>query len=194
MGPETAGSAWTALSASKKRASRFSFASGSASVTSIRAYIDGRGATSGSQPVRAVIYSNSSGVPSKRLASTNPVTINAGQAAQAVTLSFSSPVQLAAGSYWLGLHSGGTTGVARYAATTVSNALRFNTKTDAYSDGAASTFGSTKLDNKQMSIAAMGSGTFTRMATTTTKSTSRKRSPRRTKRGKYTLIRTASIR
>jgi len=152
---------WTALSASKKRASRFSFASGSASVTSIQAYIDGRGATSGSQSVRAVIYSNNStGLPSTLLASTNTVTIIAGQAAQLVTFSFSSPVQLAAGSYWLGLHSGGTTAVARYAASTVSNALRFNTKSDAYSDGASSTFGSADLDNKQMSIAAMGTGTF----------------------------------
>lgn len=156
MGSDTAGPVWTALTTDKKRASRFSFVGSSASVMAVQAYIDGRGAASGSQPVRAVIYSDKSGLPSRLLASSNAVTITAGQGGQLVTLSFRSPVVLAAGSYWLGLHSGGPGAVARYAATTVSNALRYNGSLDAFADGASSSFGTTVADHKRMSISALG--------------------------------------
>jgi hypothetical protein len=157
MGTDVAGAVWTRMTSNSKRASRFSFsAPAAAAVTTIKAHVDGRGATTGSQPVRGVIYSDSSGAPNKPLATSSQVTVSANQQAQWITLSFASPVRLTAGSYWLALHSGGSSAVARYAATTVSAALRHNTGTDAYSDGASNPFGGVSTDNKRMSIFAVG--------------------------------------
>jgi len=84
------------------------------------------------------------------------VTISAGQAPGLVTMSLETPVRLTSGYYWLGLHSGGSTAVARYAATSVAKALRFNTTADAFADGASSPFGSTSSDDKLMSMSAIG--------------------------------------
>jgi hypothetical protein len=157
IGSQVAGTVWTGMTVNAKRASRVSFsAPGTANVTAIKAYVDGGGATTGSQPLRGLIYSNSVTGPSKPVATSSEVAVSARRAAGWVTLSFASPVRLPAGSYWLALHSGGTTKVARYAATPATNALRYDTAGDAYSDGAASPFGSTNIDSKQMSIVAIG--------------------------------------
>jgi hypothetical protein len=143
------------MAADRKRASRFALTSTS-TFTAMKAYVDGGAATTGSQPLRGIIYSDGSGAPDKPLATSAAVTVSAGRAPGQITLSFSSPVRLASGNYWLGLHSGGTTRVARYAATTVSAALRFNNGADSFSDGSSNPFGATSADNKQMSIAAIG--------------------------------------
>lgn len=80
--------------------------------------------------------------------------MSAGRAAGWITLAFATPVRLAAGTYWIGLHTGGGTPVLRYAATTASGALRHNG--DAYADGAAATFGSAGTDAKSLSLYAVG--------------------------------------
>jgi len=154
MGNNAAGTVWTAMSTDRKRASQFPLASTS-TVTSIKAYVDGAGATTGSQPVRGVLYSDRSGLPDVPLATSTTVNVTAGQARAWVTLSFASAVRLASGNYWLGLHSGGTTGVARYAVTGP-NALRFNNAADAFSDGSSNPFGAVITASKQMSITAIG--------------------------------------
>jgi hypothetical protein len=157
MGSQVAGTVWTGMTVNAKRASRLSFsAPATANVTAIKAYVDGGGATTGSQPLRGLIYSDSPTGPSKPVATSSAVAVSARQAAGWITLSFASPVRLAAGSYWLALHSGGTSKVARYAATTATSALRYDTAGDTYSDGATSPFGSTSIDNKQLSIVAIG--------------------------------------
>ncbi len=96
------------------------------------------------------------------IARTNPVTIAAGRAPGWVTLRFPAPVRLTAGFHWLGLHSGGSTAVGRYAATPTGfgGTLAFNP--DAYGDGSGSTFGTTSSDSKSMSIYAVGGEGFGR--------------------------------
>ncbi len=155
LGNATAGPVWTAMSADRKRASRFTLASTS-TFTSIQARIDGRGATTGTQPIRGVIYADRSGAPDTVVATSATVNVAAGQASAQMTLKFGSPKHLTSGTYWVGLHSGGTTAVARYAATTASGALRFNNAADAFADGSASPFGAVAADDKRMSIAAIG--------------------------------------
>jgi hypothetical protein len=66
-------------------------------------------------------------------------------------------VRLAAGTYWIGLHTGGTAPVMRFAAESVSGAARFNA--DAYADGAAATFGAASTDAKSLSLYAVGAWT-----------------------------------
>jgi hypothetical protein len=85
------------------------------------------------------------------------VTIGAGRAAGWVKLSFAAPVRLAAGTYWIGLHTGGTTPVLRFAARPVTGALRYNS--DAYADGAAGAFGTASPDAKSLSLYAVGAWT-----------------------------------
>jgi hypothetical protein len=155
MGNQIAGAVWTGLTPNAKRASRFS-STAAASVTSISAYVDGGAATSGSQPLRGVIYSDDAGDPGRPLATSSEVTILAGRAAGWVTLSLASPVSLAAGTYWLALHAGGSAKVGRYASTTVSAALRYDGAGDLYSDGASNPFGSTNDDDKRISIYTVG--------------------------------------
>lgn len=79
-----------------------------------------------------------------------------------MTLRFPAPVRLTAGFHWLGLHSGGSTAVGRYAATPTGfgGTLAFNP--DAYGDGSGSTFGTTSSDSKSMSIYAVGGEGFGR--------------------------------
>jgi hypothetical protein len=146
MGRTEAGAVRTALSRNMKRASRFAFASPTAvDVAQIRAYIDGAAATSGSQPLRAVIYRDAAGSPGELIARTGELSVAARRAAGWATLSFPAPVRLTAGAYWIGLHSGGSTVVARYAGGSVTGALRFNA--DAYGDGSSNPFGAASSDN-----------------------------------------------
>jgi hypothetical protein len=101
-----------------------------------------------------VVYADAAGAPGALIGRTNEVTIAAGRAPGWVTLGFASPVRLAAGSYWLGTHAGGTATVARYAYTAVADAFRRNG--DAYGDGSSSPFGTPVADARQLSMEAVG--------------------------------------
>lgn len=85
LGSEPAGIAVDFDDDDSRRASRFPLASTS-SFTTIRAYLDGGGAPTGSQPVRGVIYSGRSGARDQRLAASRPGTITAAHAPGYVTL------------------------------------------------------------------------------------------------------------
>jgi hypothetical protein len=155
MGSTTPGTVWTTAGSGSKRVSAFSFAAPAAvDVIRLRAYVDGKGASSGSQTVRGIVYADSGGAPGARLGSTGQITINAGRSPGWVDLYLSSAVRLNAGRHWLGLHTGSSGGVVRYAAGSRTDALRFNS--DSYSDGPSSAFGSAKVDAKEMSIHAIG--------------------------------------
>ncbi len=58
------------------------------------------------------------------------------------------------GVYWLGIQSGATHGVARFAWDSTPGARRYNV--DPFADGASDPFGSAFADDQQMSIAALG--------------------------------------
>ncbi|MGZ6691751.1 MAG: hypothetical protein ACXVHQ_30470, partial [Solirubrobacteraceae bacterium] len=58
--------------------------------------------SSAASRIRGVIYTNSGGQPGTLVAATSEVSLAANRAAGWVTLPLTTPVQLAAGSYWLG--------------------------------------------------------------------------------------------
>jgi hypothetical protein len=65
------------------------------------------------------------------------------------------PVSLGVGYYWLGLHSGDTHVVARFAWAARANSRLYNA--DAFADGASSPFGGQRTrDNEEISIHAFG--------------------------------------
>lgn len=154
MGNATAGAVWTTMTPNIKRASAAPLSTGSpVDVAKLRAYVDGRAATSGSTLVRGLVYTDAGGVPGTLIARTPEVSVAAGSSARWIDLRFASPPRLAPGKYWLSLHSGGST-AARYAAVTRTVALRGNN--DSYADGATSPYGSTTVYDKEISLYAVG--------------------------------------
>jgi hypothetical protein len=82
-------------------------------LTGLLAYLDGRGATTGSQQVRMVVYDTDRGAPVNPIAISDVVTIAAGTAPGWVRFRVD-PTGLHGGSeYFLMLHTGDTGGVAR---------------------------------------------------------------------------------
>ena len=91
------------------------------------------------------------GTPNQLLATSNQVSITKGRKAGWVAFTLPKMITLQAGTYyWIGLDSGATGKVARYAGVPVTSALRWNT--DTYTDGAAATFGPATADSTNMSI------------------------------------------
>jgi hypothetical protein len=73
--------------------------SGSVSVSQLNGYLAGSSVAS---RIRGVIYTNSGGQPGTLVAVTSEVSLAANRAAGWLALPLTTPVQLAAGSYWLG--------------------------------------------------------------------------------------------
>ncbi|MDX6683500.1 MAG: hypothetical protein QOG94_3539 [Solirubrobacteraceae bacterium] len=155
-GNTTAGTVWTSGLANVKRASSMTLST-PRELVSLQAYLDGKAATTGSQPVRGVLYAGTASGPTTRVATSSAVTISAKRAAGWVKLAFSTPVRLAAGTYWIGLHTGASHAVMRFAAQAAAGALRTNA--DSYDNGATTTFGSATTDGKSLSLYATGSWT-----------------------------------
>jgi hypothetical protein len=155
FGKRTPGASFSAMSANAKRAVAFPLYF-PATVKKIHAFIDGKGATSGSQTLRGVLYANGPGnAPGALLARTFQFSVPAGLSGRWLELYLAPAIRLNPGVYWLGLHSGSTNGVARFAWDPRDNSRRFNV--DYYPDGPSNPFGSAPLDNQQMSIFASGS-------------------------------------
>ena len=95
-----------------KRASRFSFAQGGR-VLRFGAYLDGQGESSGSMPVRVVLYTNNVDRPGNVVVQSADVTVNFGQAAGWVNFPVTSNVSIPPGDYWLAIHGGATGGKGR---------------------------------------------------------------------------------
>jgi len=100
-------------------------------------YLDGKGASTGTQSIRAVLYSDANGVPGEKLAESEELRISAGDPAAWHTIPAPrAPVY--PGRYWIVLHTGGDAGVIRDFADGSGN---WYGNSDAYADGASQTFG-----------------------------------------------------
>jgi len=124
------------MTADQKRGSKFTLTQ-KATAFRLFAYLDGGGATTGSQQVRMVLYRDSGGVPGARLAQSPIATINAGLAGRWVAFNLP-PTALDPGAYWIMIHTGATGGVARNRG---DGAANWYSNLDAFSDGASDPFG-----------------------------------------------------
>ena len=82
-------------------------------------------------------------------------TVAAGTAAHWQPLWLAPVPRLDPGVYWVGIQSGPTNGVARFAWSPKPSSRRYNI--DAFADGASDPFGSSFGDDQQMSVLAVGS-------------------------------------
>jgi hypothetical protein len=128
------------LTSNRKRVSRFVLAE-AATVSHISAYVDGNGSgSSSSQVIRFVIYADNGGNPAALLGSTASHTIARRAPAAWVTLALPTGLPLKAGTYHLGIHSGSSGNVGRYAAIPLTSGLKQND--DTFTDGSRNPFGS----------------------------------------------------
>jgi acid phosphatase type 7 len=137
-----------------KRVSRFELTT-PMTMLRLRAYLDGLGSGSGSQVARGVIYADAQGEPGALRGTSEQVTIADGQPVGWVDFKFTTPVTLAAGNYWLGLHFGGSSNTIRFRNTHGAGASRVQTF-DTYADGASNPFGITYPYADPHSIYAVG--------------------------------------
>jgi hypothetical protein len=135
------------LSAQFKRASRFTLA-GAGTFTELCAYLDGNGGVSGYQRFRLALYGDNNGTPIAKLIETPEQTILSGTAARWYCMSVPlTPV--AAGSYWVAIHSGEMAGVIRDFGDGSPN---WYGNADAFDDGASTTFGTGSSGTGTMSV------------------------------------------
>jgi len=124
----------------------------SGTITKVEGYMDGRGAGSGSEKVRIVVYNlDANNLPTTLRGVSSEITINAGAAAGWKTFTFPSPVTVPAGKVGVGYWAGGATNnLARpyYDTSSVTCSLRYNTNTYSSTGNPASPFGSSTCGSR----------------------------------------------
>ncbi|HST14863.1 MAG TPA: S8 family peptidase [Gaiellaceae bacterium] len=134
--------------AARKRVNRYQLPVAGA-VSKLTVYLQPTG-TSGSQTFKGVIYADNNGAPGALLGTTTEISFQSAQQAGWYDLVFQTPVNLVAGSYWIGLFSGATSYVAAFRYQTQSNSRVYNA--DSYGDGPANPFGTPNFDSELMSV------------------------------------------
>jgi subtilisin family serine protease len=148
FGKTSVGSSSDTFSANRKRVNRYALSS-NASVTKLSIYLTSA-ASSGSQTLQGIVYSDSSGKPAALLGSTETLTFKAKSASGWYDLKFSSPLKLAAGNYWIGAITGATSAVAGFRYDNVFGSRDYNSNT--FTSGPSNPFGAVTVDGEQTSL------------------------------------------
>jgi hypothetical protein len=109
--------------------------------------------TAGQQVLRGVIYSDAGGKPGSLLGATEQLTFKSREAAAWRELRFATALELAPGSYWLGVLTGPVNRVAGFRYAKVARSRDYNA--NVYSAGPTATFGAASSDEEQMSLYAV---------------------------------------
>jgi hypothetical protein len=147
------------LAANFKRASRFTLP-GRATITMLCAYLDGNGGVSGNQLLRLALYTDNNGVPGSKVYETSGEVVESGTAARWYCSADTGPIlssshesiqlfPIAAGTYWIAIHTSGTGGVIRDFGDGPSN---WYGNADAFDDGTSSTFGAGSRGTGTLSV------------------------------------------
>ena len=148
FGLTTVGSRSDQMVPDRKRVNRFQLTA-AGSVTKLTMYLAPT-TTSGQQVIKGLIYADQAGAPGALLAVSNQFTYHTSDGAGWYDMVLPSPVSLTAGTYWIGIISGGTNGVAGFRWNSVSGSRAYNV--NSYASGASDPFGSPTIDAEQMSI------------------------------------------
>jgi subtilisin family serine protease len=145
--------------ANQKRVNHYQLST-AVSVSKLTLYLTPSG-ISGSQVLKGVIYADQSGSPGALLGVTSQLSFSSTNKANWYDLTFSTPLALQPGTYWIGMISGSTSHISNFRWNSVSKARAYNTNT--YTNGPSNPFGSATIDSEQMSIYA----TYTTQSSTT---------------------------
>ncbi|HEV7528598.1 MAG TPA: S8 family serine peptidase, partial [Solirubrobacteraceae bacterium] len=148
FGKTTVGASSDSFLADRKRVSRYSL-SAAGSVTKLSMYLAPTG-TSGQQVLKGLVYADASGKPGALVGVSEQLTFKSTNAAGWYDLVFSSPLKLAAGTYWIGAMTGASSNVAGFRYDNVPASRDYNANT--YTSGPSDPFGSVSTDGEQASL------------------------------------------
>ena len=148
FGKTNVGASSDAFTANRKRVSSYALPTAGA-VAKLSIYL-APGATAGQQVLEGIIYGNSAAKPASLLGTTAPLTFSSSDAAGWYDLTFSTPLSLSAGTYWLGVITGPTGKVTRFRYDSVAKSRDYNFNT--YTAGPSNPFGSVSTDSEQASL------------------------------------------
>src|SRR5439155_25925217 len=132
----------------RKRVSRYALPV-AGSVTKLTIYLAPT-ATAGEEVMKGIIYSDAGGAPSALLGVSEQIAFLNTNAAGWYDMKFASPVKLAAGNYWIGLITGGTSNVAGFRYDSGAGSRDYNANT--YTSGPTNPFGAVTVDAEQTSL------------------------------------------
>ncbi len=148
FGTTTVGASVARLAAGRKRVDRYTLPVAGA-VSALSIYLAPTG-TAGEQAIEGVLYADSGAAPGALLGTSSELRFTSTSTAGWYHLTFTQPVQLAAGEYWIGEIGGGTGGVAAYRYDTVPGARGWNS--NSYISGPSDPFGVMSSDSEQTSL------------------------------------------
>jgi iron transport multicopper oxidase len=148
FGKTSVGGSSDSFLADRKRVNRYALTS-AGSLSKLSIYLAPTG-TSGQQLLRGLVYADNGGAPGALLGSTEALTFKNTNAAGWYDLTFSTPLKLAAGNYWIGAITGASSNVAGFRYDNVTGARDYNANT--YTSGPSATFGTPNVDNEQTSL------------------------------------------
>ena len=148
FGKTSVGASTDSFAANRKRVNRYALPS-AGSVTKLSIYLAPNG-VAGQQLIEGVVYSDSGGAPNTLLGTSTPLTFLSTNTAGWYDLTFTTPLNLAAGNYWIGVITGATGNVAGFRYDSVTNSRDVSTNT--YTSGPTNPFGAVTTDSEQMSL------------------------------------------
>jgi hypothetical protein len=148
FGKTTVGGSWNGNGLDTKDVNKYNLPV-AASVTKLTVYC--RGEAGGPQVRKGVIYADAAGQPDVLKGTTAEVSIGQNQAAGWVDMTFASPINLAAGDYWIGA-AYGATGSGSSTAYDNGSSGDYKYNVDWYGDSPADPFGTPSNDVPLMSI------------------------------------------
>jgi hypothetical protein len=148
FGKTTVGTSSGMFSSGRKRVNHYAFGT-AGSVAKLTIYLAPTGKTS-SQVMKGIIYADAGGAASALLGVSEQLTFIGTGPAGWYDLRFATPVKLTAGTYWIGVLTGGTSNVAGFRYGSVSRSRDYNTNT--YTSGPSNPFGTPSVDSQQMSL------------------------------------------
>jgi hypothetical protein len=148
FGKTTVGASTDAFATGRKRVNMYAL-SRAGLVSKLDIYLQPTG-VSGQQSIEGILYANSAGAPGALLGVSTELVYHSTEAAGWYELSFTTPLNLPAGNYWIGVITGSASDVAGYRYDSVTGSRDYNT--NAYASGPSNPFGSPTVDAEQMSI------------------------------------------
>jgi hypothetical protein len=153
LGKTTVGASGEAAAANRIRVNEYPLGE-AATVKRLRVYLRPSATTTGNQDIRGVIYGDAGGVPGSLLAASNRLVFHSSDRPGWYDLPLPEPVSLQPGTYWLGIHTGATSGVARVRWDSVPGSRA--TKVRDFGSGPSDPFGAvSSIDDREMSLYAL---------------------------------------
>jgi hypothetical protein len=148
FGKTSVGASSDVFAANRKRVNEYSLPV-AGSVSKLSVYLAPT-TNQGQQVLEGILYTNAAGKPGNLLGTTAPLAFSSSNAAGWYDLSFATPLNLAAGSYWIGVITGETGKVAGFRYDSVGGSRDWNANT--YTSGPSNPFGAVTTDSEQTSL------------------------------------------